>query len=189
MTDLTTLANLRSWASIKNTDDDALLERLITSVSARIETYCSRSFDQLGYLESYDGKGTSALPLKNFPIVAVSSLTIDGTSVPAAPDPSPANPSPNGYRFSDTMLSLVGGLYQFCRGYQNVLVAYTAGFAAIPADVEQACIEWCAMRYRERDRIGHRSKSIQGETVSFDIGAMSASVKEALRPFVRVTPR
>jgi hypothetical protein len=186
--DLTAIADLKAWVVINNVADDTLLARLITAVSKRIVTYCSRAFAQAAYTDAYDGKDTLALPFENFPVSAVSSLTIDGTVIPASPAPTSLNPAVPGYRFSETMLSLIG-CYRFTRGYQNVIVAYTAGYTTIPEDVAQACIEWCAVRYRERDRIGHRSKSIAGETVSFDIGAMPASVKDALRPFVRVVPR
>lgn len=186
MADLTTLANLRGWlgANANVTTDDSVLTRLITSVSARIETYCSRKFLTASYSEAYDGKDTPAIALGNFPITAVASLSVDGVSISAAPAPSQA-----GFVFSDTMLSLNG--YRFSRGYQNVLVAYTAGYAAnaVPGELEQACIDWCSLRYRERERIGHRSKTIGGETVAYVVGDMPDSVKGALGPFRRVTPR
>ena len=50
------------------------------------------------------------LPLSNYPVSAVSSLTIDGVSIPAA-----ANAQGSGYLFAPTKLVLVGG-YRFWRG-------------------------------------------------------------------------
>lgn len=196
MGSLTTLADVKGWLRLTAATDDALLTRLITAQSARIETYCSRTFASQAYTDTYDGKDTTALPFDNFPVTAVSSVTIDGVPIPASPAPTSLNPYVPGYRFSETMLSLIGGgfpfgTYRFNRGYQNVIVAYTAGYSAnaIPAELAQACIELVSIRYREIDRIGQQSKSIGGETVSFFKGDLPASVVGMLQPYRRVVPR
>jgi hypothetical protein len=76
------------------------------------------------------------------------------------------------------------GVYTF-----NAADAGTAmliSYSYIPADINQACIEWVAERYRYRDRISQRSKSLGGqETASYDIGAMSAYIKQILQPYKR----
>ena len=74
-------------------------------------------------------------------------LTIDGQAVPQA-----SSIGAHGYTFSATQLAVCG--YKFCRGAQNVVVEYTAGYATAPPDIAQACIELVALRYRERTRIG-----------------------------------
>lgn len=194
--DLTTLANLKAWIpGLTGTSDDLALSRLISATSAQFNAYLSRSLLTASYTESYDGKDTASMILANFPITAVSSLSIDGIPIPAAPLPTPTGPQPAGYVFTAKMLSLVGGgypfgaSYRFTRGYQNVQVAYTAGLAAVPFDIEQACIEYCAIRYSERQRIGQKSKSLGGEVVSFFAGDLTPSVKLLLAPYRRVAPR
>jgi hypothetical protein len=67
-----------------------------------------------------------------------------------------------------------------------VRLAYTAGYAAIPAEIEQACIALVALRYKERDRIGHVSKSLAGETVAFSQKDMSDDIKTALLAYKSV---
>lgn len=200
-TDLTTLANLKAWIpglGTGTTPDDATLSRLITAVSLQIATYLSRPILQSqSYTDTYDGKDTTALPLANFPVTAVSSVTVDGFSIPAASPPTPSAPQ-LGFTFTPTMLELVGGgwpfgpFYRFTRGYQNIVVAYTAGYTAGGNDLlvlEQACIEQCAVRYSERTRIGQKSKSLAGEVVSYFSGDLTPSVKLMLAPYRRVVPR
>ncbi|HUN48020.1 MAG TPA: hypothetical protein VMU85_15930, partial [Stellaceae bacterium] len=63
---------------------------------------------------------------------------------------------------------------------------YTAGYPATPPEVEQACIELVALRYRERERIGHVSKSLAGETVAFSQKDMSDDIRTILSVYRRV---
>ena len=70
-----------------------------------------------------------------------------------------------GYRFDERFLYLTG--YCFWPGVANVNVAYVAGYATVPPELEQAVIELIAAKYRERERIGHQSKSLAGEATTF----------------------
>jgi hypothetical protein len=179
--DLTTLANVKSWFAppLATTTDDALLQRLVTAASQFIQTWLDRSVGAQSYTETRDGTGGTRLAFANTPVTTVSSLSVDGLAIPPAPDAV----SP-GYIASATRLSLRG--YAFTCGVQNVTVAYTAGYAATPPEVEQACIELVALRYRERERIGHVSKSLAGETVSFSQKDMSDDIKTILSVYRRV---
>ena len=58
----------------------------------------------------------------------------------------------------------------------------------MPAEIEQACIEVIAIRYKERDRIGQVSKSIGGETVSFSQKDFPDSVRTILNNYKKVVP-
>ncbi len=180
--DLTTLANVKAWFAppLTTTTDDALLQRLITAASQFIQSWLDRTLAQQSYTETRGGTGGGRLAFLNTPVSAVASLTVDGVAIPAAPDAV----SP-GYVFGATQLALRG--YAFTRGVQNVTMSYTAGYAATPPEVEQACIELIALRYKERDRIGHVSKSLAGETVSFSQKDMSDDIKAVLSLYRRVT--
>jgi hypothetical protein len=94
---------------------------------------------------------------------------------------------PYGYIFSGTQLSLRG--YRFNRGCQNVVVAYTAGYAITPPEIAQACVELVALRYRERTRVGEISKSMGGaETVSYSQKDLSEPIKTLLQQYRLVAP-
>jgi hypothetical protein len=178
--DLTTLANVKAWLSppLVTTGDDALLSRLITAASQFIQTWLARQIAIQSYTETRSGDGGRKLALANAPIATVSSLTIDGLAIAPAP-----SPLAQGFVFGASTIYLQG--YCFTRGFQNVVVGYTAGFSATPPEIEQACIELVALRYKERDRIGHVSKSIAGETVAFQQKDMPADVQTILGQYRR----
>ncbi|HEX9490582.1 MAG TPA: hypothetical protein VF930_09865 [Stellaceae bacterium] len=178
--DLTTLANVKVWFSppLTTTSDDALLTRLITAASQFIQIWLGRQIASQSYAETRDGAGGRKLVFANAPATAVASLSIDGIAIPPASGPSTA-----GYVFSATTLYLQS--YLFSPGFQNVAVAYTAGYGVTPPELEQACIELVALRYKERDRIGQVSKNLSGEVVSFTQKDMPADVQTVLQQYKR----
>jgi len=180
--DLTTLANLESWLGLASgNEDEALLARLITATSGFIQTWCDRQFAAQSYSETRDGTGALRMAFAQTPVSAVASVAIDGNAIP----PGDAFSAP-GFYFTPTMLMLNG--YEFCRGLGNVALTYTAGFAATPPEIEQACIELASLRYRELGHIGTASKSVAGESTSFLVKDMPPSVATILAPWRRVLP-
>ncbi len=186
MADLTTLSNVRAWLATDGmalpATDDALLTRLITAVSRFMEAVIGQAIAPAAYTWKGGGTGSARLLLPNTPVTAVSSLSIDGKAGAASPGYGQA-----GYSFDRLGLYLGAGAV-FPRGVQNVSVAYTAGFASVPADLEQACISTVALRYKERDRVGYASKSIGGETVAFTIRDFPPDALTSLRNYVKVVP-
>lgn len=91
-----------------------------------------------------------------------------------------ANPAQGQY-------SVIAGTYSF--NTADTGRAVTIAYSYLPGDIEQACIELVALRYKERDRIGQISKSLSGETVSFAQKDMSDDIKTALQPYRRIAPQ
>jgi hypothetical protein len=186
--DLTTLDDVKAWLQTGQNafpdTDDALLCRLITAASQFIQTWLQRQIAPSDYQEVRDGTGGQRLALANFPVTAVLSLTIDGLTIP----PAPANGGfTAGYVFSPAELALRG--YVFTRRAQNVIVTYTAGYAATPPDVAQACIELVCQRYRERVHIGEAGRALGGnEIVTYSQSDMSADVRTLLAQYRLVAP-
>jgi hypothetical protein len=186
--DLTTLADVKAWLQTGQNPfpatDDALLQRLITAASQFIQSWLNRQIAAADWLELRDGTGGQLIVLANSPVTTVLSLSIDGLSIPPAPTDGGFDA---GYTFTPTELALRG--YVFTRRPQNVIVTYTAGYAATPPDIAQAAIELVCQRYRERSRIGEVSKALGGgETVSFSQKDMSEDVKTALLPYRVAAP-
>ena len=181
--DLTTVANLEGWLGLTNVQAPIpdQLQRLITAASAGIQSYISRTIRSLSYNETQDGTGGVRLVLRNTPVTAVASVVINGAVIP----PSPGY-GQTGYIFSDTAIILRG--YTFTQDDQNVQISYTAGYASTPGEIEQACLELCAFRWKGRDHIGHASKTINGETVAFIVKDMPDSVKTILTQYNSVVP-
>lgn len=192
--DFCTPGDLKDWLGIAGSKDDALLASLITNVTAAMLNKMNRA-DVLSasYTEVRNGNGGSRLALKNFPVTAVTSLKINGAVIPASPDSIQA-----GYVFDQYQLSLIGSSFlwpgnspgsSFGVGANNITVIYTAGYASLPADLKQACIDWCAFRYRQKSWIGQTSKHLgTGETVSFSQKDMPDSVAAVIQQYSRRIP-
>jgi hypothetical protein len=176
---LCALGDVKTYLGITTTAMDAVLSALITNASAFIESYCNRVFALSSYTESYNGTGGDRLYSWRAPIVSVASLSVDGIAIQAAP-----NTQSPGFVFDDDLIYLRGA--RFCKGVQNVTVSYTAGFAAIPADVNQACIELVALKYAKRDRIDKSSETLgTQQTQAYAMADMPAQVKTALNNYRR----
>jgi hypothetical protein len=173
--DLTTLANVKTWLGLSsNNTDDGLLDRLITSSSSLIIEFLKRDVKTRVYTdETHHGNGGSGLCLRQYPITTVSAVSVDGASV-------------TGFTFDERMVYLTSSV--FTRGQANVKVTYTAGFAAVPFGLDQACVELVGVMYREKDRIGHVSKQLGGETVTFNVADLPARIKTSLRQWTNVVP-
>ncbi len=70
---LTTLQTLKDWLKITDSASDTVLERLIDSTTARIESYCGRKFKARQFVEFRDPDGLN-LKLQNWPVTACSFL-------------------------------------------------------------------------------------------------------------------
>ncbi len=186
--DLCALADVTAWLQTGQNPfpatDDALLTRLITAASQFIQSWLQRQIAVSDWIEMRDGNGGQRMAFANFPVSAVLALSIDGIVIPPAPA---GGGFGAGYVFSPTELALRG--YVFTWRAQNVVVTYTAGYASVPPDIAQACIELVAQRYRERTRVGEVSKALMsGETVTFSQKDMSEGVKTLLAQYQAVAP-
>ena len=74
---LTTLAKFQSYTGV-STDDD-LITSLIARATSEIERYCDRTLNSTTYRELYDGDGTKELRLDQYPITAVTLLSVGVT--------------------------------------------------------------------------------------------------------------
>lgn len=182
--DLTTLANVKQYSAITIATDDALLTRMISALSTFVQTWLNRTIALAPYTDVINGVGGQKVQFANYPVTAVSSLTIDGQVIPAAP--SPRTSFWTGYVFDSQQIMVSG--YCLTRGFQNIAIAYTAGYATTPADIEQAVLEIIDLRYKQRANQGYVSKSLAGETVTFDKKDMSASTLTLLQNYQRIAP-
>jgi hypothetical protein len=179
--DLTTTADVKAWLGITNTDFDTLLTRLITAASVFAQTYMQRQIASASYTEKRSGVGSAVLMVRNTPMTAVASVTVDNIAIPAA-----ANSLLMGYTFDENEIYLNG--YEFARGRNNIQLAYTAGFATVPQDIAQATIELVSLKFKEKDRIGLVSKGLAGETTAYTQKDMQDSVKSCFDIYKRILP-
>ena len=138
--DLAVLADVKAWLSGSSgigSTDDVLIGRLITDVGGAITAYLGRpSLTPRAYSERLDGNGKTRLVLRHYPVLQLASLVIDNVALPAAPIPAAGASFAKGYLL-EPWDGLPPGRPQaldlfhahYCRGRQNVVVGYNAGYA------------------------------------------------------------
>jgi len=215
--DLTTLADVRAWLQTGPqpypATDDLLIARLITAASGLVTRWLNRPILSGDWQEVRDGTGSFTpevtLAFGVQPATAVLLVVVDGLTIPPEPgnygqsfvpasggNQLAASFSPAGrfagYVFTPSALTIRG--YWVPRKRATILLRYTAGFAAVPPDIAQATIELVCRKYRERTRIGERSKSLGGgETVSYETQAftlrdMRSDIQLLLQQYRMVAP-
>jgi hypothetical protein len=156
--DLCTVAEVNNYLAQSAGVDASVIGSLITNFSQYILTRTGRSY--LGgfrnYAETYNGNGSFMLQLRNYPILAVSSIVVDVTSVPQSTGPSQSGwvIDTSGSQAAVSLRGVSGAVasggslsqwsyqpwngygnapplgqspYLFREGIQNVAVSYTAG--------------------------------------------------------------
>lgn len=166
--DLASLQDVKDWLAgggpTLGSADNNLIGRLITAASGGIYSYLSRSviIPQV-VTERYDGQGNPRLLLRNYPVLSLGSLVVDGSAVVAGSYPAGSTGAgwpPGGYLFSPwdglppgkpqalDLWADSGGASvnhrSFPRGRQNVQVTYLCGYqvvgeaAVVPAQAPYA---------------------------------------------------
>lgn len=176
--DLCAATDVQVFLSLAAGQDDALLGALCTRASAFVQSMLNRKLMTATYTDTFSGRGNNRIGLPNYPVTAVASVTVDGTAIPAA-----TGALDSGFLFDENLVYLRG--YVFARGVRNVVIAYTAGFDTVPADVQQACIEIVAAKYKRRNELHVSGKTLNGETINFSQADVPASAKTVLNQYKR----
>lgn len=124
------LADAKAHLNVTVTTYDAELRRFLDVATDLCESYTGRSLRRRTVTEALDG-GRSSLVLRQAPVLSVTSVVVDGTTMSDL-----AVDLPNGIVYTDDDESGI-----FTPGRQTITVTYVAGWAAPPADVQQAVLE------------------------------------------------
>ncbi|TAL20861.1 MAG: phage gp6-like head-tail connector protein, partial [Nitrospirae bacterium] len=83
ITDLCTLQQVKAWITdAPSSANDALLAALITSSTGAILSYCNRTPPNVqSFVDTFDGYGETSKLLRRWPVLSISSVTVDNTSV------------------------------------------------------------------------------------------------------------
>ena len=132
----------------------------IKAASAAIVTFCGRPFVSDTVTEYYNGDGSQTLTLRRYPVTTLTTITIIDTDADDTDDDIDgdefrgwADDANAGIiRFKPSPSTDVEFTY-FPAGHENVKVAYTAGYADIPEDIQEACVQTVAwlLSANERD--------------------------------------
>lgn len=171
---LTTLQYVKDMLGITSNTLNTQLDAFRVAAEQVIKTDCDRDFESAAYVEYYTGTGTKALPLRQTPVTAISSVYLDfagyfgqGASSPFSSvtllaagvdytlqiDKNAASYSGILWRIG-TVWSEINRSYTSGRVTQevglalgNIKVSYTAGYTTIPLDI-QYCVVMLIQRMR-----------------------------------------
>ena len=129
-----------------------LCGELLEAASDWVKLYTGKDFTSTVYAETYDGQGTSVMFLNQIPVTDIASVVIDdqdGTSTTTLDN-------------TDDDVFLYDGetgevrfhpnasedYAYFPSGFRNIVVNYTAGYAAIPEAINEAICQVAMALYR-----------------------------------------
>lgn len=200
---LTTYDAFSAWMRTVGPVDETVVTPLISSASDVIARFCDR--DNLGavyaYTEQYYPRprrvssfGVNrnfSVILKHYPVTAVSSITLNGSAVTVLSAAALQSNPVGAYLREDTeprVLEFFGVLVVEPAILQ---VVYSAGYAAVPDGLVQACNEVVGDMYRQAPRVGVQSIAVQGETTSYvkpSSWGLSERVKSMCQPYKNFIP-
>lgn len=198
------VATVKGWSSAQDNVEDDELMRLIAASSAWLEGHTGRVLrPPAGNITTYlDGSGervngrwNEILHLPSAPAVSVTSITENGIARTFA----------SGYTttadvvvvLEDAKLVRRAGVQAvadsglpgigWAEGIQNIAVVWQPGYASVPQDIAQACVELTWLIYRESTRQGRESMSRGGMSISFvrELSPFVADVVERYRDWRR----
>lgn len=197
---LTTLQTLKDELGIgagENTHDDAL-GRLAGVATDLIEKFCKRTFLRGTVTsERVAGFGTPRLFLARTPVVSVTSVIIDGTTIDSTTyyveddeqgslfcsscwDWTKPDPGPRGFATEERkyLVTYVGGYYLPGHESRN-----------LPFPIEEACIMAVVGRFRARGKYtGLDAETVQGDTRAWADFTLPAAARQLLEQYKRVMP-
>ncbi len=171
-TDLEDLKSFLSIPSSTSTHDD-LLENLINGASGFIESYTNRRLKSTTYDSDtvadrkftwYDGDNTKRLFLREYPITAVSEVTVSGATISAASDTDYYGST--GYLIRQDRGELFYDNYWEV-GMQNIRVSYTAGYLSTDREwyeLQELCRSFVAWVFNNRTHLGFKSERLMNYT-------------------------
>jgi hypothetical protein len=133
---LTTLANVKGWLGIEesNTDADVLLSRMIRVASTFVLNFLNRDgLDLTVYSDMYDGYGNSYMMLRRGPVYVVNVVSFSGVPISRATGDGITNPYTGGWVLEPEYSILGSQRLNFYgrntpRLRSSVYVQYSAGY-------------------------------------------------------------
>lgn len=189
--------DVREYEGITADADNEFITRIIERVTDRFERYCDRQFVDRTYNYSTDPDNAKLdglnnpmnrhlLALPQYPIISVTTVRINEVAYDEST--SIYNSGWFIYNAKAGILGLRG--YEWLQGARNIELVYTAGYATIPEDLQEACIKQVLWNYKQgkgAHLLGVSGKSLADGNVSlFMTNALLPEVKEVLNRYRRV---
>lgn len=208
---LTTLAQAKTELGVTVSTHDAVIERLIDTVSSAAAEYCERTLHyETGIAEKVPGFGGQILYVSRTPIVAITSIELLPSSLSAAG--TGTTYAATSYAVKDARAGTIFRLdgWQWTARYterltsaplqpgtedNRFLVTYNGGYVTrpqggsvnLPPDIEQAVLWGVANLWRHRGREIHAQAETEDfAAVDWKSAALPPASKSLLLPYKRV---
>lgn len=165
-----TVEDLEAWIPDlpAGNKDEPLLQTLLDTAAQVLQDAVSRDMTQVtSYTEYREVPRSHRIMLRVQPVVSLTSVSYvpSGTPYDSNPLALQVSATPNeSYAYVlDGMLHVPFAVTE----KRRLAITYTAGYASVPSDFQQAVLELAALRYKDRTHIGQVSKNINGETVTY----------------------
>lgn len=181
-TGLVTEAELESF--LETSLDSTLAATLINSATAFLESACGRTFRSAAYTNEYlSGDGTPYLYLNNYPVSAITSLTLFDRY--SAADVQTLTEDRDFYLDPDSG-RLVCSTGVFVAGRRNYRCTYTGGYAAIPEDIKVLCMQLIGYWISKKGNAGIDSQTIGKYSVTYSKDALPVEIQAGIQRLTRV---
>lgn len=175
---LTTLAKVKSYLGITDTDNDALLEELIDNVTEWVEGQLGgRRIKLRSYVDEEHDGGDNDIFLNNWPIAPSPALTGEFRTGPIS------TPTFVAFDANDFIVYNNAGFVHFFartpggetigipgttnKASLNLRFTYDAGFATIPDDLELLAKQLVATLFQKRNAQGIKKETVEGSSIEY----------------------
>ena len=152
---LVTIDEVKRWLKLDGSGDDDFLQEAINQWSDTVEKRLQRIIKSAAYTDEQHDGGKKKVLLKNIPVTAISSISIDDTAL-----------SSEYYTYDEDsgIIRLKTG-YAFDGGPGSIEVSYTGGFDedSIPGDLKRTVTQLVALEYYLSGR-GRKALAKKGES-------------------------
>jgi len=180
--DLTTFAKCQTIFK-PATEDESMVEALITSASKWANNFTSRKLKARDLTEYYDGDNTSTLFLDNYPVNSITTVHQDsarafGTSTLVS--------STDYVYYRDGRRNLIGVGVGWSDGIQTIKIVYNAGYETVEEDLENAILMLVDYWYKSFDthRFGVSSVGIADQRIDYE-SDIPQQIKNIVQPYVK----
>lgn len=148
-------------------DDYPSLKLLVSSVYAAIETYLGRTLELESYTETIEIQNR-LVPLKAFPLVTLTSVTVEGDTT----------------NIASSCTKKYGHILLPSEVAANVTITYTGGFEEAPEAIKRAALLQTLHEWQRKDHIGAQNVINDGGSVNWPELGLLKEVKRMLDEFV-----
>lgn len=175
-------AKYQTHIGLSETDFDTQLTDLINRSYKILEAYIGHPIKSHSVTEYHDGDGTTKLMLRDFPVISITSISIDTDLDRDFTDSDEQVLSTNYYVDNDNgIIEFVddegSGPIVFETGVKNIKIVYTAGYATIPADLVHAGCMHVSWLFQRSATEGLTTASMGGKAEVYD--------NQFLPPYIR----